>query len=86
MGVGLNSCDREQAMWRQSVFLMVDWPGKVNVEVGCVPGSDASVFKWVVDWAWYDIIWDRESHGCAGRVVGRTQAMPWWLVGCSTPV
>ena len=75
MGEGLNSCDQEQSLWSQGVFLAVNRPGKMDIEGGCVPGSDASVFKWVVDCARYSI-WDRESHSLAGRVVDRTQVMP----------
>jgi len=85
VGPGLNSCDQEQEVWRWRVLLVLDWPGQVDIEGRCVLGSDTSIFKWVVGWAWYDI-WDRESNGVMGRVVVRTQVMPWWLVGCLTLV
>jgi len=55
MGKGLNSCDQEPLLWSQGVFLAVNRPGKMDVKGGCVPGSDTSVFKWVVDWARYII-------------------------------
>jgi len=51
-------------------LLAVNQPGKMDVEGRCVRGSDALVFKCVVDWAWY-IMWDRERCSLDMIVGGR---------------